>query len=602
MNTRGALWSPIRMLVFLVRRVIVDPVREGRLRNNGWPAGLSAIVTVGITAYVLLMLVAVFAPQLRAQFDLTKIPPNLTVPLAVTPVLLVLLVFSLALMYTAALHMVWWIRVPLVVLTMGAVLTAGGMGEDLTAARWVAIGAAVVLACFTLMRWFARFHWGEFVVALAVIGHGTVVPVWLQSQLAVPSTQPFVTWSAVLQVYVVLFHLAIPVAMLAGAAMAELTASTVAWSVTTVWQGLRVWRRSTWVFAAIGLVACYGVFIWSLVSVLLEGDYRGDPAALAAGALYAAVPMGVCSIVTWRADQVPTGDRPVRPDPDDIPEAWAETAPILALVLGLGSVGWGLVTLVARSFGLSPPGLPDSPWSLRIIAFLSSFLIVVWAWRLAGRGRRILPMGLVSFAAVLVVDNILGAFMITWSYTGMLVMVLAMAVVVGLWLVATSRMTADRGMALATVCLLGAAFEFREVIFEPLTALIGLFGVGSALLVGLIWRVLTDNNYSRGDSRRFPRSGRVLIAVASALFAAIAAAMDTIMGGDWIGDLNPFEGSGDRYLGVSLIIVVLFAGLSLAARGRVVRGHEHQVEGVEFEGNIYPAPPAPAEPASLPGD
>lgn len=83
--------------------------------------------------------------------------------------------------------------------------------------------------------------------------------------------------------------------------------------------------------------------------------------------------------------------------------------------------------------------------------------------------------------------------------------------------------------------------EYRHVLDEPLTAAFSLVGVSAALLVGLLWRMLTDNGYSRTDSRRFPQPSRVLVALASTTYAVTAIGLVSLIGGDSAYDIELLE-------------------------------------------------------------
>ena len=43
----------VAFLADVLGRVFVTPVREGRLRTAGWPAGLRSIAALALTAYAL---------------------------------------------------------------------------------------------------------------------------------------------------------------------------------------------------------------------------------------------------------------------------------------------------------------------------------------------------------------------------------------------------------------------------------------------------------------------------------------------------------------------------------------------------------------------
>lgn len=93
----------------IVGLTIVQPVREGRLRGAGWPAGLAAIVASILILYGVLTLAVVFAGPLRAG-DVLLVTSGLTIPDGGAWLCIAGIVLSLALLQTAALHLPWWVK------------------------------------------------------------------------------------------------------------------------------------------------------------------------------------------------------------------------------------------------------------------------------------------------------------------------------------------------------------------------------------------------------------------------------------------------------------------------------------------------------------
>lgn len=584
--------TPWRMLQFLVRRVIVDPVREGRLRDTGWSAGLRAVVVAGIVCFSVAVAMTVFARHIRTHTQLV-LQLDATVPVMALPILVAIFLFALTCLLTAALHMTLWVRIPVTLTTLAVLIQQLEVSNGWQPSDFVVVVGMGLTLLLVAVRWRGTFVWWEFVAALTIIGATVVVPLMLISQASTPSVRPLLMYGGVLQISTLLWTLAVPVAFLAGAAMAELTASTVTWSVTTVWQGLNIWRRRILPFG-LGLMV---VLVLGWAARLLWGQYQQDLdyhwTMLLAGAAYAVLPLVCCAVVSRRADRASVARVTSRPDPDDVPGAWGSFAPVLALVFAVGILGDRFLFTLAREFGLGEWIRPlevwsEHSWNSPIRSILTSLAVFSGAWWLAGRGRRIVPMGLAAFAGLLLTDTTMSRLGIAWSYAGLLTGIVLTVVVIFVWLRIRRELTAERGLSLLTVLLLVWVFEYRDVIFEPLTALIGLAGVGSALLVGLVWRLLTDNGYTHGDSVRFPQAGRVLVALANVTFGVAVLALDALMGGAWFGDLVPFEGAGDRYLGVSMFLTVMYAGLALALRGRALRP-TGQAPDTADEGNQFPS-------------
>ena len=51
--------------------LITTPIRDGRLRDTGWPVGLRPIVVVGVVAFALAVLLMLLAPVIRAALPLS---------------------------------------------------------------------------------------------------------------------------------------------------------------------------------------------------------------------------------------------------------------------------------------------------------------------------------------------------------------------------------------------------------------------------------------------------------------------------------------------------------------------------------------------------
>lgn len=586
MPVPSALWRFVR---FVVGHVIWSPITSGRLKDNGWPRGLRWIVVAWAVVYVLMMAAAVFGAPIRSRTPLVHNGVE-TAPLVVVPLVTVAITFALACLYIAGLHLVWWLRVPATVLVV-AVLT--NLTLYLPGIGWndvVVYVAAGLLAVMLAVRWGRPFHWLEFVTALFVIGHAVLaVVIFLPDTLAVTRDHRL---SQALVLATSAKYLAAPAGLVAGAAIAELTVSTVAWTVTGAQQalnGLRRWAPA-W-GAAVIAVLC-------VLRAVQEAWYlgRGDagylvPNVLPSVATFAIVVVA-CALVTLRADRARRGDPPLRTDPDDVVTHWSRWSLVLAVPLGLAIVGPPLAALLVRALG---GGLEASravlgvagDWQPVVLTVGGAAVALCVAVVLSGRGRRVAPVILAATAVWVAVSSVAEARSNLVPTEGATTMVASLAAVgVFCWLLARRRLTAVRGVALATVLVLGGVLRYRDVFDEPLTAAFTLVGVSAAILVGLLWRVLTDAGYSRGDSRRFPRPSRVLVALASTSYAATSIAVGALAGGTWANDFAQLEFIGDRLLGYGLACAAFFAGLSLAARGRVV----HPDQPRDDQGRLVPQP------------
>jgi hypothetical protein len=563
------LWALIR---FVLRRTFGDPVREGRLRDTGWPAGLRAVVVVGLLIYLATMLSAVFASLLRRSDRLMFSPPDQTLPAMTLPLLCLAMIMSLTCLFTGALHLVIPLRLAFAVIVISVVLNRVNWTQ-MESVDWGTLAIAALLAGTVAVRWRATFHWLEFVWTLiligsAVVGHQVVrlAPLKLFApdiQLTDLGVLTNAAWA-----------LAVPVAALAGAALVEITTSSVTWTVSGVWRGVVVQRRRapTWGLALlIMLAAGRGVqVVWRLAH-----NHRTDTAAqfLRAAALVA-VTMAACAGAAWLADRRTAGDPRRRPDLGDLLPVWRRCAPAFALALGASVSLLFLLRLVLDGFGLRSLGevvgrIPSSTGT-EVIAAIGSIGTLVAAGVVSLRGWRIAGLLLAAFGSMYAASAVLSLVEVFIDADDMLALISAAATVLAAWLAVRRRLGAESQLALAGVLLLGIGYEYRSWINEPLAQLFSLSSVSGALLVGLLWRILTDNGYTRADSLRFPQPSRVQLALANAIVGVTSVAQVALLGGRSALDLSQIENIGDRQIGLPLVLAVAFAGLSLAARGRTV--------------------------------
>ena len=212
-------------LVTLFRQTLADPIRSGRLRDVGWPRGLTSIVVAGYAMFALAGLIVMLSGSIRRSGRMV-ISGSLAVGLPENAVwgLLVLLSFGAAAFMTAALHGPWWLKV-LGLLFVLIILGTWSL-RDTSLSSWagwpyVAGGIMVAVVVFTIVRWRGRFAWWDFAVLWLLIGIGMTVGV-AEGRAA----KRFGFNSDVLllqETASVLGYLALPAATLAGASVAEVT-------------------------------------------------------------------------------------------------------------------------------------------------------------------------------------------------------------------------------------------------------------------------------------------------------------------------------------------------------------------------------------------
>ena len=605
----GSPASPLRtvrrVLTFIGARAIGDPIAEGSLRENPahpWPAGLRPIIFAAWTLFAVLAGLAVTAEALRRTPILADGTTSL--PWVAVPVLGIAVATALALLFTAAIHVWWVVRVPLLLLIALSLAAAPVTDTTLGLVHQVAV---VALLVFAVVRWRARFAFWEFLVALTLIGHLMLL------QFAGPMVAAYANESWPLHVLrywlSLLTVLAVPAALLAAAAMTELVVTTGAWTARGVWEGLR--RRTHAV--RLGRLLLAGLVVWAVSAEVwaIATNPRRSITTFPTAVLIVAVTAEMALLLLR---QVPFGARSgVSVDPDDIAAAYSPISWPLALLLTAWMFHSVPLTLVGSVVGIPASG--DGPGRVAIILIYAAagLAVAVHAARRNRAGQALIAtvFAVVTPAAQLLLHGGWGT-----AGTQLVAVEVAAAVLILGWLLLRRRLTADRALALGTVLLLSQIHHFREVLDDPLSALFALSGASAVFLVGLVWRQLTEYAAARRHSRRFPNAGRVMLALANMTLVTMSVATFALSGGDAsIVGLGIIEDIGDSELGGSLLHASMIAGLLLAVRGREggdrrveFRGHELVRVGVfrayaadppsgsEHEGPVWVAGPYAPDP------
>ncbi|MCA1943293.1 MAG: hypothetical protein LDL15_06765, partial [Yonghaparkia sp.] len=112
---------------------------------------------------------------------------------------------------------------------------------------------------------------------------------------------------------------------------------------------------------------------------------------------------------------------------------------------------------------------------------------------------------------------------------------------------------------LLTALLLSAAAAWRDVLADPLSAVIGASGL-ALVLFGFVWGFLTDADITHGHSRAYPRPARVLLFLANAVFGVTVLAYGALARSVDAGiDLDAFAQFGDQLLGTAVILAAVMA-------------------------------------------
>ncbi len=547
----------------VLRITFVEPVRHGRPRPREWPRGLPEVGVAVTVLFGLLALAIVFAVPLREGGELTYSPSSSdTVPVLTVPLLLTGVLFSFILAVTAALHASWWLRLSLLVLGAAVVFF-------FAIRAWynpLLIGVSVVfylaLVLFTLVRARRAYAWWELVVVAGLLLAATVLP-WLA-----PAGE--VTWGVDLRAtaldgaLVSLQILILPAMLVAGSAPAQIVVTGAqATASRPVGRGL-FWTGFGVAVAWLAVVTWLGV-----------GSDDLTPSAIVGALVALLATTSLVGVLLWRADyRTPPG-------PARYPEVWGGWLYPLAVAMVVANVVT-LPAIIVRSLA-TVVGLPEV--AAAIDAGLNLFLdnnpgvlgrgllglvVLVLAVRFAGRSRMVEAVALGGFAVLVLLDA-LGLvpglrFLHDRSAAAMGLLASVVALAAALVAAARRRFGRDRAVGVLTVVLLAVLYPHRDLISDPLTTVFA--STGAVVLVfGLAWRVFTEAEITSGDSRRYPRSTRVLLFLANALLATTGVAFVALSRG--LGtDADPtvWAELGDATLGDPLFLAGLVAGLWLVLR------------------------------------
>lgn len=552
-------------------KVFWEPIRGGSPRWGAWPRGLRTIAVLTGVAYVVCAVLVVASASIRAADPLVHTNGD-TYPSWATTVMLWATVLVIALALTAALHTHPVVTVVMVVFVAASlVFTAFGSGA---AAGW-SLGSVGGLIAFVIVRARRRFAWFEFPVVLLLVTIAVYAPL---------VAAPFGAGADLRPLYLGMFlgvvsTLSLPMLIMAGYAPAEVSVTLGEWLVNRVGSetaGSR-WRP---VVLGLGVVIGTGVLAYDIIGGLRrqEWDFRAE--AWVASAVVVALGLGWCWLMLRRRP----GDPPTGPTA----WAWERYAWIIALVWVcvilplrvlltvsgvLGLLGFSAAFAVVQGFAVSE--LLFGVWRL-----LVCLLAVSWLIRARRLGERVVPVLLVCFVCLTGLGALrqLSDGRVTVSWTLQTVVAVAVgACLVSVLVAVIRRRGIERQLWIALLALVLSALVGRgELLSEPGSLAAGVSGL-AVLLIGLVWRVLTDAGITRGDSRWFPMPSRVLLFAANALLGTLVLAHLALTRQEQPGiDIEQMAALGINVIGAPLVLGAIFLGLlstiGLEAPARPARG------------------------------
>lgn len=575
--------------------LFVQPIRSGRLMNTGWSPGLQTIVMCGTAAFVLAIAIIVASPLLRAWLPLAVVDGALllSLPRLLIPLFFSLVILSIALAQTAALHIDWRASVPITIVTCLLLLLMGGLDQGdsliataLTPAKLVAASAAVALVVLLLVRRRREFAWPEFAVVLVLVGGTAVISLGRSAAHSAAFGLDFGPTMATTMMSS-LGSLAVPAAVAAGVAVAELA---IIGAIAVV--GALGVRDTTAAVVSDGTTTPRSarVLLWAFVAlaawVAVENVVRyatGAPTAPTAEELGGTAVLVGLVVAGWIAIRLLERRRsrtaagaPAALVPKELltpEELTARMSDIVFPVAAALTALLGLVVVLLLTAQVIFEWAGDAEWATPLLALSAlastsaattglrvvvAILFIVLALVGARRGVRAVPELLFAFGVIILVTSLPARFglNIDWSSEAISVLIATVTGVLAIVL-ATRRQLGSRQLGLLCVLfLLAEAVAWRDLIADPLSALLGTSAI-AFILLGFVWAFVAGAELTRTGSPRYPMSARVLLFIANNLFgvtvlafAAVARDLDAVI------DLDKFADVGDVLLGTALIVIV----------------------------------------------
>lgn len=545
--------SAARTVVGVIREALyhsfVEPVRSGRVRPRDWPRPMRATIIASFVVYgVLTASVLVSGPILSAHpgFDDLGLSrwgwPFVTIGYWATMILIFLGTLRLGVWFRLA----GWALMGIPHLATLAAATADFLGRGLLGlivlcgVLFLVLVGNVILLVVIARRSRKPLQGGTVVAATLGLTATFLIPQLLVGRLSLFAGAPLVVTSAVLMV------IGLPLAVAAGTAFAQIAVNLSTYSLLSMRDDVtpRVWLPLT-VVLALGLtgLCTYHAIQLETTTILLSITQTGAALVLSAVGLRLARRVG----------------------PFDVPRPTALTEELghVSMTLGILLGSWMLPNLLDALVSL-PTVLADKASSLSDFALAVGALVM--AWRAVRNGRTALAALLPSVAAMGIYAGV-GTWFGLGGVNSWVANLVMLTVLVGAAIFWSGRggLGPARWITLCVGVLIMLAFPFRELVAEPVAALLGFSTVG-VLLFGLIWRLLTDGEFTHTESVRLPGGARVLIFLAYALFSATLMVAFVYGSPDSITaflNLEELAGIGDAIIGYAVCPAVIIGLIEL---------------------------------------
>jgi len=564
-----------RFAAAIVRQTVVEPIRNGRLRDLDWPYGLRSIVLIGYLGFGVAAVIVVLSGLIRQHSNLIVSATGLGLPEQMIWPLVVLLSFGVACCMSAALHGPWWpklLGLLFALMVIGTWSLRRGSLAGWAGWPWIAGALMTSVIILVIIRWRRPFAWWEFAAFWALIGLGMTVGV-AETRYAKAFGTDFNPLN-LQQTAAFLGYLVLPAAALAGASVAEITVRA---TVSATENAQRLTRR-TWPYLILAVVI--GVRAAQAGWQLAHRDpvVHGWTALLWAALLVFA--FGLVGVVLLRICRRRNSYPVVSELSDELGRVgFAVAAALLAVSLPVQVFLAVLQVFASLARNGANSTFPYDPAPIldriidpsRVLVGLALLVLAVLAAR-RGQASRALVLGsigvvLTMLARQLVLGDRTAAPI---NQDGVNLVTSALIIVaVGVSLV-RRRLTHRRALAFAGVLILCALFSYRDFISDPLGSLLGFSGA-ALVLFGLTWDLLTDSGWGNRESRRFPRPTRVMLVLTNyVLTMTVLAYAALIRDGSTTIYLEPFAELGNLIFGTGLLAAAVVAVLDSTWRDRPI--------------------------------
>ncbi len=574
MTRRNALQVTRAALAAFGREVFVNPVREGRIRDVGWPLGLRTVVVIALVGYGIAAALVVFSGLLREWLPLSAQAGTtmLSVPRAAVWIVLALTALSMTLAVAGALHARAWFRwLTVGVICLVLVFTTSPDQQDVPIARITAMAASAGLIVLTAVRARKRYSWIEFAIITVLIWGSLAMTAGVLT--AVNRGYGFDFLPILLSLMLTTIgQLAVPAALAAGASVASFTVSAALWSAKVV----RDVIGTVAVYVVLALVAAWRVFDLVRGALELGGDDRAIRALLLSLALLVLIGLAWWGLARVRAGRgMPSAAGMIdRVDNVALVLSAFTTTSLLTVMLHLiaqGVLAFGVPEEWVEGI-IVVASVLASTTVLFVARAIGAIVLLVLAVVQARRGRRTMPelYAALGIATLLISVSVLGEVSLIWDTDWLALIGAAAALVLGGVLLVRRRLTAARATSLLVALLMSALFAYREFVTDPIAFLLGFAGA-AVVLFGFVWSFLTDSGEGNDDTPGYPRHARVQLVLANALFGlTVLAFISLARDPDAAVALGDFADYGSQAFGDPLVASGLLLALWAAARGREV--------------------------------